>query len=347
MTATSRRPPRPQRRARVARRSTAGHRLGQLALDGPPADGRACATCSSTSPPGTRTAGWPPAAAPCSASATRCSAGCPSSAQPVLESPDVEDGPPRPEAAGHRRRPPPPAAARPRVRRGRARAGRLRVGSPSDCLRVAHARGSARRGAGVADRNRLESGRWQRCQPRVRIPPPLPGVGQSSGWVRPGSGRTALASSSRRAAAAARAGDEQVDADQQRPQDQPDDQAVDLGQARPRPGRVVGSARTWAIGTMPRRRTRTPTSPGGAGRACGRPRPASGCRAAPASGAARRRGSSWIQRTAVEEPLDHAGGAVERAAARRTPGRARAAAPPTTITTSPRRPRPCRPAPSR
>src|SRR3954469_16367728 len=29
------------------------------------------------------------------------------------------------------------------------------------------------RGAGVADRNRLESGRWQRCQPRVRIPPPL------------------------------------------------------------------------------------------------------------------------------------------------------------------------------
>ena len=25
----------------------------------------------------------------------------------------------------------------------------------------------------MADRNRLESGRWQRCQPRVRIPPPL------------------------------------------------------------------------------------------------------------------------------------------------------------------------------
>jgi hypothetical protein len=25
----------------------------------------------------------------------------------------------------------------------------------------------------VADRNRLESGRWQQCQPRVRIPPPL------------------------------------------------------------------------------------------------------------------------------------------------------------------------------
>ena len=26
----------------------------------------------------------------------------------------------------------------------------------------------------MADRNRLESGRWQKCQPRVRIPPPLP-----------------------------------------------------------------------------------------------------------------------------------------------------------------------------
>ena len=32
----------------------------------------------------------------------------------------------------------------------------------------------------MADRNRLESGRWQRCQPRVRIPPPLPGHGAGS-----------------------------------------------------------------------------------------------------------------------------------------------------------------------
>ena len=35
------------------------------------------------------------------------------------------------------------------------------------------------RGAGVAYRNRLESGRWQQCQPRVRIPPPLPAAGYS------------------------------------------------------------------------------------------------------------------------------------------------------------------------
>ena len=42
----------------------------------------------------------------------------------------------------------------------------------------------------MADRNRLESGRWQRCQPRVRIPPPLRrdrrGVyGPRSGLLRP------------------------------------------------------------------------------------------------------------------------------------------------------------------
>ena len=47
--------------------------------------------------------------------------------------------------------------------------------APLDFVPVAGAPGSPpRRGAGVADRNRLESGRWQRCQPRVRIPPPLP-----------------------------------------------------------------------------------------------------------------------------------------------------------------------------
>ena len=34
--------------------------------------------------------------------------------------------------------------------------------------------GSPGRGAGAAYRNRLESGRWQRCQPRVQIPPPPP-----------------------------------------------------------------------------------------------------------------------------------------------------------------------------
>lgn len=37
----------------------------------------------------------------------------------------------------------------------------------------------------MADRNRLESGRWQRCQPRVRIPPPLPDgsvVYQTAQW---------------------------------------------------------------------------------------------------------------------------------------------------------------------
>ena len=64
-------------------------------------------------------------------------------------------------------------------------------------------RARARRGAGVADRNRLESGRWQRCQPRVRIPPPLPGSSgrrpQNNGSVRRGSGRAADSCSARRA----------------------------------------------------------------------------------------------------------------------------------------------------
>ena len=85
----------------------------------------------------------------------------------------------------------------------------------------------------MADRNRLESGRWQRCQPRVRIPPPLPGPRgrrQSSGWVRPASGRTAPSSSSRLARRPPEPLSEQVDADQQHPEDQPDDQAVDLGE---------------------------------------------------------------------------------------------------------------------
>ena len=72
------------------------------------------------------------------------------------------------------------AHPRPRLRRRRARARRLGVG-PAHSAGLGAARPllrcpprAARRGAGVADRNRLESGRWQRCQPRVRIPPPLP-----------------------------------------------------------------------------------------------------------------------------------------------------------------------------
>ena len=47
----------------------------------------------------------------------------------------------------------------------------------------------------MAYRNRLESGRWQRCQPRVRIPPPLP---------RPPPRRPALTSSRQRLPAGAR-----------------------------------------------------------------------------------------------------------------------------------------------
>ena len=41
--------------------------------------------------------------------------------------------------------------------------------------------GSSRRGAGAAYRNRLESGRWQKCQPRVQIPPPPPPRGDAHG----------------------------------------------------------------------------------------------------------------------------------------------------------------------
>ena len=70
-------------------------------------------------------------------------------------------------AAAGPRRPPPSGPSR---------------GVPAHCsepprrehLHSSGAAAAARRGAGVADRNRLESGRWQRCQPRVRIPPPLP-----------------------------------------------------------------------------------------------------------------------------------------------------------------------------
>ena len=56
-------------------------------------------------------------------------------------------------------------------RRSAARSSRALDSPPA---RRAPRRRWPRRGAGVADRNRLESGRWQRCQPRVRIPPPLP-----------------------------------------------------------------------------------------------------------------------------------------------------------------------------
>ena len=153
----------------------------QLALDGAPAAGRRPRRCWSreTERPDD---GWLAArggAASC-ASATPCSRRL-SHARPA--------GPGVPRRRGRARRaasgcvadiePPPPAAPRPGLRRGRAGARRLGVAPAGHRPTLGSAcrlpvRRAARRGAGVADRNRLESGRWQRCQPRVRIPPPLP-----------------------------------------------------------------------------------------------------------------------------------------------------------------------------
>ena len=48
------------------------------------------ATHWSARPPGRTTAGWPPGAAPRSASATRCCPGSAPSARQILETPDVE-----------------------------------------------------------------------------------------------------------------------------------------------------------------------------------------------------------------------------------------------------------------
>ena len=92
---------------------------------------------------------------------------------PVLETPDVEATRIELKRLRRRHRPAHAAAARPGLRRGRDGARRLGVAGRRH-LQSCGASGQARRGAGVADRNRLESGRWQRCQPRVRIPPPLP-----------------------------------------------------------------------------------------------------------------------------------------------------------------------------
>ena len=138
----------------------------QLALDGAAADGRAYATRWSPRRP-RAVDGWLAARerAACSASATRCSAGSARSAPGAGEPSTSRQV--RSELSGclvDRSRAPPAAGPRPRLRRGRAGARRLGVAARPRRLRVpAPASGSRRtaRGAGVADRNRLESGRGE------------------------------------------------------------------------------------------------------------------------------------------------------------------------------------------
>ena len=151
------------------------HPAGQLALAGPAADGRRPRR------PGRRgrrlrrrLAGGPRRLAR-SASATRC---CPGSAASAARSSrPLTSRRPGSSSSGWSSTSSGTCSASttwPTTRSSWSSAAPSRSGSASPRLcPVPSVRRRARRGAGVADRNRLESGRWQRCQPRVRIPPPL------------------------------------------------------------------------------------------------------------------------------------------------------------------------------
>ena len=229
------------------------------------------------------------------------------------------------------------------------------VGSaPPTLVRVPPAKAGrhARRGAGVADRNRLESGRWQRCQPRVRIPPPLldhlrqePAL--ESGLSPRGSGRTAVASSARRPRPPRAGREPHVDPDQQpAAPERPPRRDVQDRQRRPRSRVIVvlsALLATGAVAATPKAHTHQPWRRRAR---MWRPQTRAGMPTRASIGRGKRPAVSGVQRTrrASARP---GRGRRSGGTARRTRASSRAG----TVADQHARPcpvpRPCRPAPSR